>query len=211
MKREHKTGDKYARWTILHEVPPKKKRVRRFLCRCDCGTEKELSIASVVHGGTHSCGCLFREIMTKVFQKHGHTLKHTKSPTYTAWAGMLQRHKGQADPHNYRDRGITVCEHWMEFTNFLNDMGEKPEGLSLDRIDNEKGYFPGNCRWADRTTQNRNRRNTVWVIFKGERRVRAEVFEEIGLSYSTYKGRIRKGWGTEKALTTPTRNQGRTA
>lgn len=100
--------------------------------------------------------------------KHGHSRVSGRSPTYEAWNSMLTRclrsyKKGRRD---YKDRGITVCQRWRKFENFLADMGEKPAGLMLDRIDNDGNYEPGNCRWTNRQTQNINRHNTKLTMEK---------------------------------------------
>ncbi|WP_199570603.1 hypothetical protein [Streptomyces murinus] len=127
---------------------------KRVQCRCDCGNDHSLLFKE--WGRTQSCGCLRNERSAERLTRHG----HKSSPLYASWAQMIQRctnpdHKQWA---NYGGRGITVCERWLDFPNFLADMGERPAGLTLDRIDNNRSYEPGNCRWADVSTQNSNRR-----------------------------------------------------
>ncbi|MFF4900539.1 hypothetical protein [Streptomyces sp. NPDC001068] len=107
-------------------------------------------------GKSQSCGCLTREATIRRSTKHG----HTGTSIYWTWADIVGRctrpsHKRWAD---YGGRGITVCESWLTFANFLADVGERPPGLELDRIDNDRGYEPGNCRWTDRSTNQKNRR-----------------------------------------------------
>jgi hypothetical protein len=112
-------------------------------------------------GRTQSCGCLRNEVTVQRSTKHG----HTGTSIYWTWGDMVGRctnpkHKRYAD---YGGRGITVCDRWRDFANFLADMGERPPGMELDRIDNDRGYEPGNCRWADRSTQAKNRRPSAYA------------------------------------------------
>lgn len=135
-----------------------------------------------------------------------YAVKHKS--TYGVWKNMIQRCTNKNNPayHNYGARGITVCVRWYKFENFLADMGERPDNLTLDRIDNNLGYYKKNCRWADDTTQARNSRKATHVTIDGETMCIAEWLERCGTSYTTYKKRRSKyGWSMEKALTTPTR------
>jgi len=104
----------------------------------------------------------------------------------------------------YGARGIKVCERWRTFENFLADMGERPAGMSIDRVDNAKGYEPGNCRWATDTEQHRNRTDNKFLTFQGKTLTIAGWAELLGIDRHTLADRIRKsGWTVEKALTTP--------
>jgi hypothetical protein len=105
---------------------------------------------------------------------------------------------------NYGGRGITVCESWLSFENFLADMGERPEGLSLDREKNELGYSKTNCRWVTRVTQERNKRTNVMVTALGRTQPLVAWAEETGIQAQTIAYRIRHGWEADKAVTTPT-------
>lgn len=130
-----------------------------FECRCDCGTMLTARAASLRNGDTASCGCYRAEKMAEKQRKHG----HFGSRTYNSWASMLSRCRDKNKPAyaRYGAIGITVCERWEKFENFLADMGERPEGCSIDRIDNDKGYEPGNCRWATPIQQRRNQRRYI--------------------------------------------------
>ncbi len=130
------------------------KRDYRFiwLCQCDCGTVCRVRSYNLCNGNTKSCGC------QRV--KHRHTTHTTVSPTYSVWRSMIQRCTNtKVNSYKlYGGRGITVCERWSDFSNFVADMGERPPGLSLDRRDNDKGYSKANCRWATAAEQTANRR-----------------------------------------------------
>ena len=126
-------------------------------CACDCGKTKEIISSSLIRNITTSCGCFQRENAKLVATKHG----GTKDTRYKAWAGIIQRCTNPSNHafHNYGGRGITVCERWMTYSNFESDVPPRPSSLhSIDRIDNESGYKPGNVRWATAKQQALNRR-----------------------------------------------------
>ncbi len=135
--------------------------------RCQCGTEKRIRANHVKSGRVRSCGCLASELASTRSLKHGHTVRNGKtrhSRTYQTWSCMRKRCANPNDKRflTYGARGIRVCDRWHSFENFLADMGEKPDGSSIDRIDNDGNYEPGNCRWVlTREEQMRNRTSTV--------------------------------------------------
>lgn len=163
---------------------------------CTCGNLFLAYKASLLDGGTRSCECK---------KKLGRP-KHGKccSKVYRAWYAMKTRCTNRNAPgyKNYGGRGITICERWQTFENFFADMGDVPPGCSLDRIDNNKGYTPENCRWADRKTQARNRRFCVFLTHDGETKHINEWAEELGISTTTIRSRYVNGWTTEKIVTT---------
>lgn len=131
--------------------------------------------------------------------------RQVESSTHAIWRGMLARCRNvnAKDYARYGARGITVCDRWLSFALFLADMGERPAGMTLERRDGSKGYFPENCTWATPTQQARNRRGNVNVTHDGITATVAEWAERTGLERKTLEYRIRAGWPAERALTTP--------
>ena len=131
--------------------------------------------------------------------------RKVESSTHAIWRGMLARCRNQKskDFPRYGGRGIAVCERWWDFPSFLADMGERPAGLTLERLDGSGNYCPENCRWVTPKQQARNRRNNVRVVFGGLTATVAEWAERTGLERKTLEYRLRSGWPPERALTTP--------
>lgn len=170
------------------------------VCRCDCGTVKTVREYCLRRKTepVRSCGCQARKGREPI-----HGMRNTR--TYAVWRGMKNRCTNEKDS-NYRyygGRGITVCRRWMAFENFLADMGVRPAGLWLDRINNDKGYSPRNCRWATPLQQARNKQKTVFIKFRGERLCLSEWAERTGISRHCIRARQKAGWSVRDALTAP--------
>lgn len=199
------TGKRFGRLVVLKRASKPGDRVR-WLCKCDCGVKKEVRGYNITSGHTKSCGCLNKEIITK----HGYYKKGKESKIYVRWVNMIQR---CADPKNtyyycYGNRGIMVCERWMKFENFLEDMGEPPtDKHQIDRIDNDGNYCKSNCHWVTSKINNRNKRNNRLITYKGKTQCLAEWAEQFDIDYYTLKWRLNNGWSIEKALTTPSRKK----
>jgi hypothetical protein len=168
-------------------------------CICECGREKVVRGKELKSGDTKSCGCLVKENSTT----HG---MHQTS-TYKIWRSMKNRclnPKNKGYQH-YGSRGISVCDRWLKFENFYIDMGEKPEGMSLDRKNNDGPYSPENCRWATPREQSNNQRSNHLITYQDKTQTLSQWAEELGISRNTLLNRLTSRWTVEKALTTPPR------
>lgn len=199
------TGQRFGRLTVL-ELTQKKsgRRELRWLCRCDCGNQRDFAGWRLSGGYVLSCGCLQIEQAIVGSTTHG----YSDTRTYKIWGAMRQRCTNPHDSgyHNYGARGISVCKRWQDFENFLLDMGEAPAGMSIDRIDNNGDYTPENCRWATRTEQGNNKRNNVRLEWQGRTQTVPQWARELGMKPTNIRQRLRDGWTVDRALSTPLHN-----
>lgn len=197
----HLTGQRFNRFVVLSEAGKDKHGATFWLCQCDCGEVRRVRTTHLRLGVSKSCGCLQREVAAQSKTKHG---LHG-SALYDVWNGMIRRTTKPDDPgyKNYGGRGISVCDRWQSLANFIADMGPSySKGLTIDRIDNDGDYEPGNCRWTTRVVQQRNRTNTVFLTHLGRTLPLSEWADVCDIKYATLHKRVTAyGWSTEKALT----------
>lgn len=199
-----KNGQQMVRWWRNEHG------IRTVVVRCFCGSEREAQWNNAVK--SHSCGCKTKEILRQARTIHGHSkIMKYGSPTWKAWSGMLERcektyHKSYAD---YGGRGIKVCERWHDFRLFLEDMGERPDGMQIDRINNEGDYEPGNCRWTTAKVNSSNKRSTVFIEFNGTKDTAGGWADRTGFPYTTIVKRLRDGWPVDRLLTLPPKSDRR--
>ncbi len=200
-------GKRFGRLAVVGQSESKLWRAR-WVCVCDCGREAVVDGANLRTGHVQSCGCLQRDSIAAVgkrTRKHGAAID--KTPEYAAWASMKTRcFNPKAQQYaNYGARGITVCAAWRDsFEAFIADMGARPSSKhSLDRIDNERGYEPENCRWATVHQQNNNQRHNRLIEVDGVVSTVAEAIARLGAHPATIKTRINRGWSIDRAFSVP--------
>ncbi len=210
VKTDDLTGKKFGLLTALRRVPNLKfPRYVYWECQCDCG-----NLYSVIgwslkdkqkKGKIAHCGCLHKELdkpRLDACSTHG----MSKSREFKTWNDMKNRCSlpSLKNYKNYGGRGISVCDRWRRsFENFYEDMGPKPHGLTLERINTNGNYEPGNCKWADADTQANNKRTSRLIEFRGETKTMTQWAQQMGLSSITVQGRLTRGWSPERALTKP--------
>lgn len=199
-KKQNLIGKRYGRLIVV-SFSRQSHSGSYWICRCDCGTTTEVIINHLNNGHVKSCGCLNKESVKERMTKHG--LYNT--PEYRSWISMRSRcnNPNNISFRNYGGRGIKVCKRWNNsFEAFISDMGIKPfRGASIERIDNEVGYIPSNCRWASRVEQNNNSRHNVIIEIDGTTRPLREWLKMYKISYPTYHYRVKNGWEKIDAIT----------
>lgn len=192
-------GSRWGRWTVLgtDELRP-----NYLKCRCECGETGTVRVSSLKCGDSTSCGCRIRDVMRERSTVHG----WYGTPEYKAWCSMKGRcsNPGVEQYKNYGARGISVCDRWDVFENFITDMGERPSAKhSLDRIDNNGNYEPSNCRWATQSVQSNNKRTNRRITFDGRTLNLKQWCELLGVNYGRTQDRMDSGVGFVEAVTAP--------
>lgn len=192
-KRIDIAGQRFGRLLVIDKGPSStgKNPLTQWNCVCDCGEARLVGTMNLVRGRAKSCGCLHKEIVGKNSIRHG---LHN-SGAYKSWHAMLGRCQNKTNGAfpNYGGRGVVVCERWKSFENFYADMGERPEGKTLDRFPNSNGdYEPGNCRWATKEEQDNNKRTNVYVTWNGKTQTYAQWGKELKQDPSILRRRFLK-------------------
>lgn len=201
------TGERFGKLVAIREVEPLTRKNgydrQRYLCKCDCGCEKVIMKEHLTGGNIRSCGCARKESKLKT---HG----DIKSRLYKIWGNMRNRCSNENNPayHNYGARGIAVCKEWDSYESFREWAYSNGynDDLTLDRIDNDAGYSPDNCRWANVYEQANNKRNNVIIEYNGEVATMSEWAKILGIPYKVLYARLNRSmWSVEKAFTQPVR------
>lgn len=204
-------GKKFNRLTIVSFNGISSIGAYRYNCICDCGNKSIISISLLKNNHVKSCGCLQKEHSTRIGKtinkKHGDTVGHVRSRIFVIWSNMLNR-CNNIKSNNYKyygERGIIVYPGWSDYTIFKTWALENgySDDLTLDRINSDGNYEPGNCRWATRTEQANNRGKTIFLDFNGEKLPLADWSRRLGIAIGTIHSRLRRGWTIEKTLSKP--------
>ena len=212
-------GNKIGRWTIINGPILRTEYGRQtkwYFCRCECGTEKKVRANSLQQKRTQSCGCLRTERLHRGINhhqyKHGHTINGKRSKEWRTWNSMIRRctYPSMDDYERYGGKGIKVCKRWRNsFEAFLDDVGYSPsQKHSIDRIDNDGNYEPGNVRWATPSEQTRNSSKARFITFEGKTLTMGEWAKNMNINRQTIQMRIdHYGWSVHNALTKSVRRR----
>lgn len=191
------SGQRFGKLVVVERLFERKGYLSSvWVCTCDCGKEARVFMTNLKRGFTTSCGCAQKEAVTK------HGLSST--PEHRVWRGIKERCYNPKNERysDYGQRGITMSDEWRDnFEAFYRDMGPRPSpDHSIDRIENDKGYYKGNCRWATDEVQARNKRNNVLIEYNGTTKTLSEWCRELGLSRPAVNGRMLRGMTFEEAI-----------
>lgn len=208
-------GLRFSRLVVMDFVRIYKKHPE-WICECDCGNKVKVRSQSLKRGKVRSCKCFQMERRSEAHRTHGETKGRSPTPEYRVWLAMKARCTNPKDKNfaRYGGRGIAICDRWLDgedgkggYECFLADMGRRQSlEYQIDRIDNEQGYSPENCRWATPTQQQRNRRDTIRVVLAGETLALADACDKVGVRYMMVRDRVYRGWTFERAITEPVHN-----
>lgn len=199
-------GSVYGDWVVLSESSPSRGGRRRFICRCSCGVERAVDLSHMRGGRSTGCGCRAARNTSKRVWVHGQANGGGVRPAgreYAAWQSMKDRcfNPDNQDYGRYGGRGITVHPKWLDYLAFFRDMGSRPSPKhSLDRINNDGNYEPGNCKWSTPREQCRNQEKTLWLTHEGRTLTLREWAETSGIPYDTLYGRFKCGRPSEEIL-----------
>lgn len=196
MRREDLVGQTFDRLTVVAFAGMSINHKSQWECVCQCGNKVVVLGASLKSQRTTSCGCFRKEETSRIWTKHGVGSAQKRTGAYVTWLGMRDRCN---NPKNtsyaaYGDRGITVCTRWDDFELFLSDMGERPEGMEIDRMDNDGHYEPCNCRWATNEEQANNTRKNRFVTIGGQRKTISQWARIAGIAPDSFANRVDSGW-----------------
>lgn len=201
---EKVVGQRFGRLVGQKLVVPRIKKTRA-ICLCDCGKTMIAETSNLLNGNTQSCGCLRNELIATVSRTHG----KSNSKAFFTWSGIKARcyRPDSSSFDRYGARGIRMSDEWRNsFAAFYRDMGDPPNGLSIERIDNNGHYCKENCRWANRVEQGANKRNNIKLTFNEQTKTLSEWARELHCKVATLWARLFvQGWTTEKALSVPIR------
>lgn len=186
---------KYGRLTLIRFVTRNKNNRRIWLCKCECGVEKEYILDNVKNGNTKSCGCITKELPNATIHGMAGTRVHN------IWMDMLKRVTPYyKESFKYYARNIKVCNRWQLFENFFADMGHPPNGYSIERINNDGDYSPENCKWASAKEQANNRRSSRLITYKDETLTLQQWANRFNIGSGTIAYRIKAGWPLERVF-----------
>ncbi len=195
------TGQRFGKLLVLGFAEEQRGYASRFLCLCDCGNKKVVMGQNIKSGSTASCGC--RQIERgRELGRGQRKYSESQKSCLRSWKAMNSRCRNEknVEYRNYGGRGIKICKRWNSFWKFYEDMGDRPKGTSLDRINNNGNYEPNNCRWATPLEQSRNTRKIRFVEWEGSKVPLGELCERLGLRKGTVGKRLDKGYSLEEAV-----------
>lgn len=205
MKPQDISGQRFFRLIAVDFSHRNKHGQAMWTCLCDCGQIKVIGANALRSGATKSCGCYNRERAAETATTHG----MSKHSAFKTWEGMMRRcyNENDKDYPRYGGRGITVCGSWHDVAKFIEDMGEKPDGKTLDRRNNNLDYNKRNCRWGTPLTQGGNKANNNSATIDGVKYHLAGAARAFGITESTLRNRMNAGYTMEQAVKMPVRNK----